>query len=102
MFALAPTWFPQLSNPFNQITAGEDFTLKCRPDVHRYTVAWYKDGNEVNASSNWFSLDPITFDLVILNPQEGQETEGRYSCTASNEYGSLSPYFDIVVQIACK
>ena len=102
MFALAPTWFPQLSNPFNQITAGEDFTLKCRPDVHRYTVAWYKDGNEVNASSNRFSLDPITFDLVILNSQEGQETEGRYSCTASNEYGSLSPYFDIVVQIACK
>ena len=102
MFAFAPTWFPQLSNPFNQITAGEDFTLKCRPDVHRYTVAWYKDGNEVNASSNRFSLDPITFDLVILNPQEGQETEGRYSCTASNEYGSLSPYFDIVVQIACK
>ena len=102
MFALAPTWFPKISNPFNQITAGEDFTLKCRPDVHRYTVAWYKDGTMVNASSNRFSLDPITFDLVILNPQEGKETEGKYSCTASNEYGSLSPYYDIVVQIACK
>ena len=102
MLALAPSWFRQVSNPFNQITAGKDFTLKCRPDVHRYTVTWYKDGTEVNASSNRFSLDPITFDLVILNPQEGQETEGRYGCTASNEYGSLSPYHDIVVQIACK
>ena len=92
----------EVANPFNQINASDSFTLKCRPDVISYTVQWYKDGIEVNTSSNLFTLVPDTYDLIIENPQEGSQTEGKYKCIASNNYGSLKPKWEFIVQIACK
>ena len=76
--------------------------LKCRPDVISYTVKWYKDDAQVNTPSDLFTLVPDTYDLIIKNPQEGNATEGTYKCIASNDYGSLKPLWDFMVQIACK
>lgn len=85
--------FPKLTmKPKNvSVEAGKTFELLCQADGHPEPVlSWQKDGGTNFPAANDRRMDfvPASKVYVIRNAQPVDT--GRYTCTASNEAGSVN------------
>ena len=101
---LAPDEFEFATNGYNLIPPGVDYELKCISKIKPFTVTWYKDGQPVDLSLERFSVHSNQRKqyLIIHNSQEGNATEGKYTCTIKSDIGTTNLGRDIQIVIECR
>lgn len=86
---------------WNVIEKGSTLTLRCRSV--QTVIKWFKDGRQVfPVDDQRFDLNDFN-DLVIINAQPGaSNSEGKYTCTATNSVNTTSPGYNLEVIVQCR